>query len=392
MSTKTVAIVGGGIAGLVASLCFARQGIASRIFEKSPQLLEVGAGLQLTPNVTWILDELGVLENLRTRWHEPDVVALASGISLKRLCNVPVGAHAKSRWQAPYGVLHRATLQQALLEAVAQNPLCSLTLDQRVESPDAQILRDPQTGERPDLLIAADGVWSRLRNFVAGGPDVSFSGSIAWRVALPQAEAPAFLDRQSVTAFLGPNAHMVTYPLRDTDSINIVAIGAGVDPGEGWAAQTQESQALLLERAFKGWNSDIRTMLANAKGNMTFWPLFQAGNGRWHNDKDLVLIGDAAHAMLPFSAQGAAMAIEDAFELADLVSSRSIPQALAAYEASRQKRVSAVRKRGAINKFAYHAKGPLQIGRDVLLSLRSSDSFARDLDWLYGYRPFFQVQ
>lgn len=140
------------------------------------------------------------------------MVALASGISLKRLCNVPVGAHAKSRWQAPYGVLHRATLQQALLEAVTQNPLCSLTLDQRVESPDAQILRDPQTGERPDLLIAADGVWSRLRNFVAGGPDVSFSGSIAWRVTLPQAEAPAFLDRQSVTAFLGPNAHMVTYP------------------------------------------------------------------------------------------------------------------------------------------------------------------------------------
>ncbi|MBB4005935.1 FAD-dependent monooxygenase [Allorhizobium taibaishanense] len=386
MSTKTVAIVGGGIAGLAASLCFARRGIASRIFEKTADLQEVGAGLQLTPNVTWILDELGILAALKQRWHEPQVVALASGISLKRLCAVPVQNHAQSVWNAPYGVVHRATLQRALLDAVEANPLCSLILGQRVESPDAQILRNPVTGERPDLLIAADGVWSRLRNFVTGGPDVSFSGSIAWRMTIKEASAPAFLDRDAVTAYLGPRSHMVTYPLREVGSINIVAIGAGINPGEGWAAQTGANQGPLLERAFRGWNSGIRAMLATPH-DTTFWPLFEAGPGRWQNGRDLVLIGDAAHAMLPFSAQGAGMAIEDAYELAGLVAEKPRADALPAYEQRRQKRVYSVRKRGAINKFAYHARGPLQLGRDMLLSLRSGDSFARDLDWLYGYRP-----
>lgn len=386
MPTKTVAIVGGGIAGLAASLCLARRGIASRVFERAADLQEVGAGLQLTPNVTWILDELGILAALKQWWQEPQVVALASGINLKRLCAVPVQTRAQSVWKAPYGVLHRATLQRALLDAVEANPLCSLILGQRVESPDAQILRNPETGKRPDLLIAADGVWSRLRNFVAGGPDVSFSGSIAWRMTIGDADAPAFLDRDAVTAYLGPKSHMVTYPLREVGSINIVAIGAGINPGEGWAAQSGANQDQLLDQAFRGWNSGIRTMLATRR-DATFWPLFEAGPGRWQNGRDLVLIGDAAHAMLPFSAQGAAMAIEDAYELAGIVAENPLPDALPAYEQRRQKRVEKVRRRGAINKFAYHAHGPLQLGRDILLSLRPGDSFARDLDWLYGYRP-----
>lgn len=385
MSTKTVAIVGGGIAGLAAALCFARKGISTRIFEKSAVLEEVGAGLQLPPNVTCILDDLGLLPALKERWHEPDVVALASGLNLKQLGSVPVRDNAQKRWGAPYAVLHRASLQQVLANAVLQNPLCSLTLDHKVESPDAQVLRDPCSGKRPDLLIAADGVWSRLRNFVAGGPDVTFSGNIAWRMTIAQNEAPAFLSRETVTAYLAPKAHLVTYPLRETASINIVAIGSGVDTSEGWASRSGAPQKALLDRSFRGWNSAIRDMLLNAQ-DPTFWPLFEAGVGRWHNDKDLVLIGDAAHAMMPFSAQGAAMAIEDAFELANLAAAMPVAQALKQFEQQRGKRIAMVRKRGALNKFAYHAAGPFRIGRDVLLSLRPPASFARDLDWLYGYR------
>ncbi|OLP43670.1 FAD-dependent monooxygenase [Rhizobium oryziradicis] len=385
MSTKAVAIVGGGIAGLAAALCFARKGISTRIFEKSAALEEVGAGLQLTPNVTCILDQLGLLPALKELWSEPDVVALASGLTLKRLGSVPVRDTAKTRWGAPYAVLHRASLQRVLANAVMQNPLCALTLDQQVESPDAQVLRDPCSGKRPDLLIAADGVWSRLRNFVAGGPDVTFSGNIAWRMTIPQHQAPAFIDRGTVTAYLAPKAHLVTYPLRETESINIVAISSGVDASEGWAAQAGAEQRALLEKSFHGWNSAIRDMLLKAE-NPTFWPLFEAGVGRWHNDKDLMLIGDAAHAMMPFSAQGAGMAIEDAYELANLVAALPVEQALAQFEQQRSARIAMVRKRGNLNKFAYHAAGPFRIGRDVLLRLRPPASFARDLDWLYGYR------
>lgn len=385
MSTKTVAIVGGGIAGLTAALCFARKGISSHIFEKSPQLEEVGAGLQLTPNVTCILRDLGLLPALQNCWLEPEVVALASGSSLKRLGTVPVRARAEHHWGAPYAVLHRASLQKVLLNAVMQNPLCTLTLGQNVESPDAQVLRTACSGERPDLLIAADGVWSRLRNFVSGGPDVSFSGNIAWRLTIPETSAPAFIDRSAVTAYLAPDAHLVTYPLRDSKSINIVAIGNGVDPVEGWASHVSAPNYTLLEKSFRGWHSTVRNMLLTAQ-NITFWPLFEAGVGRWHNGKDLVLIGDAAHAMMPFSAQGAGMAIEDAFELANFATKMPPEQALQQFETQRQQRINMVRKRGSLNKFAYHASGPARLGRDILLSLRSPASFARDLDWLYGYR------
>ncbi len=385
MSTNNVAIVGGGIAGLATALCFARKGITTHIFERSAELQEVGAGLQLTPNVTCILRDLGLLPALQQRWFEPEVVSLASGISLKQLGTVPVRLHSEKEWGAPYGVLHRASLQQILVNAVVENPLCSLYLCQSVESPDAQALRTPFAGNRPDLVVAADGVWSRLRNFVPSGPDISFSGNIAWRMTIPQQDAPAFISRDSVTAFLAPSAHLVTYPLRETNSINIVAIGGGINPGEAWATPAGATQKALLEQTFRGWNPAIRTMLLSVP-DVTFWPLFEAGAGRWHNGNDLVLIGDAAHAMMPFSAQGAGMAIEDAWELANAVSQKPMADALAQFEASRQKRIKMVHRRGALNKFAYHASGPFRLGRDLLLSLRAPSSFAHDLDWLYGYR------
>ncbi|MDQ0457258.1 FAD-dependent monooxygenase [Rhizobium paknamense] len=386
MTLENLAIVGAGIAGLTTALCFAQRGAASRIYEKTTQLEEVGAGLQLSPNVTRILDQLGLLEPLRAVWFEPEEVVLRSGQSLKKLAGVPVRHHAESRWGAPYAVLHRATLQRVLVKAVTHNPLCQLVLDQRVESPDAQVLRQGLTGSRPDLLVAADGVWSKLRNFVAGAPDITFSGNIAWRVTIPETDAPDFLDRRGVTAYLGPHAHVVAYPLTEAKAFNIVAIAAGVDPGEGWAARSDETQLALLDRAFSGWHKGLRQMLLTAP-SPTFWPLFQAGVGRWHNDeKDLVLIGDAAHAMMPFSAQGAAMAIEDAFELAAQVCATGPTKGILAFETLRQQRLAKVRNRGALNRFAYHANGPFRLGRDLVLALRSGDSLARDLDWLYGYR------
>ncbi|MGG7519238.1 FAD-dependent monooxygenase [Allorhizobium undicola] len=383
---KSIAIVGAGIAGLTTSLCLARRGMASRIFEKATQLEEVGAGLQLSPNVTSILDELGILETLKQRWFEPEHVLLRAGDSLRQLASVPVRRFAAKEWGAPYAVLHRATLQQALLKAVINNPLCTLVLDQRIESPDAQILRDSLTGSRPDLLVAADGVWSKLRNFVAGAPDISFSGNVAWRMTLPWQDAPGFLDSQSVTAYTGAHAHLVVYPLAEARLFNIVAISAGMDPGESWAARSDATQRVMLERAFKGWHSGILSMLLD-RPSPTFWPLFQAGIGRWHtDDSNLALIGDAAHAMMPFSAQGAAMAIEDGMELAEQLHLHGKQAGLPRFAASRQARIAQVRNRGTLNRMVYHAKGPLRLGRDMVLALRSPDSLAKDLNWLYGYR------
>ena len=385
MSIHSVAIVGAGIAGLTAALSFARLGIRTDIIEQAPQLTDVGAGLQMSPNATYILDRLGVLPELENHWQKPSRIGLASGTSLRPLAFVPAGQFALERWGSPYGVLHRSTLQQALLTAVLHaSSLCHLHLGQRLEDTTPQSI-GALTGRAPDLIVGADGVWSRTRSRVPDAPETSFSGNVAWRFTIPDESAPDFLDRNNVTAFLGPNSHLVGYPLREIGGFNVVAITAGNSPGETWGTTGTAAQKRMMLRHFHRWHDAIVDMLEKAN-QPNFWPLFQTGKGRWHNGRDTVLIGDAAHAMMPFAAQGAAMAIEDAFVLAGKVAGTPLPQALASFEAERSARATKVRDRGAFNKFAYHARGPFRLGRDVVLSLRKPESLAADLDWLYGFK------
>ncbi|KQW27551.1 salicylate hydroxylase [Rhizobium sp. Root274] len=384
MSITHATIVGAGVAGLTTALSLAAKGISSDIIEQAPQLGEVGAGLQLSPNATRVLSALGVLSDIEKHWLEPRTIRLASGRDLRSLADLPAGKFARDRWGAPYGVLHRSTLQQALLRAVLNQPLCKLHLGRRIDGVGAEALAHV-TGRRPDLVVGADGAWSVARDAVPGSPTVSFSGNIAWRFTISSAAAPGFLSRSGVTAHLGPRAHLVSYPLNEIDGFNLVAIAAGTRSDESWALQADAARRAMLLDQFSGWHRDIRTVLAGAD-NPTFWPLYQASEGLWQNGSDTVLIGDAAHAMMPFSAQGAAMAIEDAFSLAHHVSKGALPAALARFETERKARAARVKARGDFNRFAYHARGPFRIGRDIVLSLRSPESLAADLDWLYGHK------
>ncbi|NTF07303.1 NAD(P)-binding protein [Agrobacterium rubi] len=385
MPVTSVAIIGAGIAGLTAALSFARYGVRCDIIERSPRLEEVGAGLQMSPNAARILAALDVLPQIEQSWLEPETVDLASGLSLKRLVSLPMRQVARSRWDAPYGVLHRATLQQALLTAVQQNPLCTLHLGIQLDAvTKAEIAA--RISQDHDLIVGADGVWSSARHAVPGSPEASFSGNVAWRFTVAKGDVADFLKSQSVTAFLGPSGHLVAYPLAETGGFNVVAIAAGANPGATWQAQAQGNQQTLLMKQFSRWNSAFMPMFESAS-KPTFWPLFQAGKGAWHNGVDTVLIGDAAHAMMPFAAQGAAMAIENAFELATFVNRDvTLPEALSQFQAHRLPRIDRARKRAALNKFAYHAAGPLRLGRDMLLSVRPPEAFLADFDWLYGYR------
>jgi len=378
MPAKHAAIVGAGIAGLTAALALARRGISSEIFEQAPELTEVGAGLQISPNASRILAELGVLARLTDAWLEPDSIQLISGTSLRRLAAVPAGSFARARWGAPYGVLHRSTLQQTLLDAVANEPLCQMHLG-------AQIKGRPLSDRQADLLIGADGVWSQVRESIEGSPSPRFSGNIAYRFTVDAANAPAFLERTSVSAILGPSAHLVCYPLREANRFNVVAITAGNAASHDWTNQPTEAQRQQLLSRFSRWHPAIVELFAKT-GDVTFWPLYETTNGRWHDGHNCVLIGDAAHAMMPFAAQGAAMAIEDAYELALFAPSHPVAEALRLFEAHRTPRIARLRQRGAFNQFAYHARGPMRIGRDIVLALRPPQSLAADLDWIYGYR------
>jgi salicylate hydroxylase len=382
MTIKFALIAGAGIAGLTSALALARAGIASRIIEQAEELQEVGAGLQISPNASRLLAEVGVLQRLEPRWLEPEAIRLISGQTLSTLATVPLGASGRSRWGAPYGVLHRATLQKALVEAVLENPLCRLELGHRLEP---ETLEGAMAESGAELLIGADGVWSRVRSRVPGAPVPRFSGNVAWRFVVPADQAPEVLRRDSVTALLGPSAHLVCYPLKEAGGFNLVAITSGINPGETWNAPSDPAGRALLESAFRSWHSTIRKLLGDAE-RPVFWPLNEVGSGRWQNGIDTVLIGDAAHAMMPFAAQGAAMAIEDAFELAALLARLQLGPALATFESQRRERATKLSRRAAFNKFAYHATGPVRFGRDLVLSMRSPQSLAADLDWIYGYR------
>lgn len=380
---KPVVIAGAGIAGLTAGLSLARKGIPTEIFERTAVLSEAGAGLQLSPNATRILTKLGLLPQLENVWSEPQAITLVSGVSLRTIASVPSGEFARNRWKSPYGVLHRADLQQALLDAVTANPLCSLHLGAAIDDAAQQDIA-ATIGAKPRLLVGADGLWSKVRKRIEGAGKATFSGNVAWRFTLGEAEAPVFFDTTRVTAFLGSGSHLVVYPLQRARSFNVVAITSGIDPtaSPGRTLPPETSRQRLLT-AFSGWHPQIADLLQRAV-DPTIWPLHEVSAGNWHRGDDAVLIGDAAHAMMPFAAQGAAMAIEDAFELASFVAA---DKPLAAFADHRQSRIARVRARGAFNRFAYHARGPARLGRDLVLSLRRPDNLAADFDWLYGYEP-----
>lgn len=377
--TQPVAIAGAGIAGLTAALALARRGIASDIVEQAETISEVGAGLQISPNASRILDRLGALPALEAIWTEPDGIALLSGLTLKSIASVPAGRFARSRWGAPYGVLMRATLQQALLAQVLANPLCRVHTGHRLATGTASDF-EAVTGRRPALIVGADGVRSAIRTQIGGAQAPRFTGTVAHRFLLPQAEWSHLFNVSHVSAYLGPGAHLVVYPIRENSCFNLVAITHGLAETDEPAARAAALQAV------RRWHPDLQAAMAAGSG-ASRWPLFEVRHGPWHDESDTILIGDAAHAMLPHAAQGAAMAIEDAFELASFVDSEAgLADAIEAFAAHRAKRVEKVRARGAFNRFAYHARGPFRIGRDIVLSLRKGETLARDLDWIYGYQ------
>jgi salicylate hydroxylase len=384
MAITHAAIVGAGMAGLTTALALAARGIRSDIIEQAPHLAEVGAGLQISPNASRILARLGVLSALEAVWTEPERISISSGKSLRQLSHVPAGRFARERWRAPYGVMHRATLQNVLQAAVENNPLCRLHLGQRIGQDCRSSIRSI-IGATPDVVIGADGVWSSIRDEIENAPEPDFSRNVAWRFTVAAEKAPSFLMPQAVTAYVGPACHLVCYPLREAGGFNVVAIASGVSPGETWEVHASMEQKRLLLRQFKGWHPEILSLLIGMESGK-FWPLYQVSDGRWQNGRDIVLVGDAAHAMMPFAAQGAAMAIEDAWELAArLAAAPALTDALSAYETARKARIARVRNRGAFNRFAYHVRGPLRVGRDLVLALRPPQALAADLDWLYGY-------
>ena len=387
-----IAIAGAGIGGLTAALALATRGFRVALFDKAARLEETGAGIQLSPNAMRVLNALGLRERLMASVVAPDAVLIkaAHGAELARL---PLGPAAEQRYGAPYWMIHRGDLQAALLDAALAHPGIALTLGAAVdgcaEKPDGiavQVLR----GEHPEAhdaaaLIGADGLWSRVRALAGAGDTARFARRTAWRALVPaDAVAPALRGRD-VHLWLGRRSHLVHYPVKAGAMINIVAIATDERPSTGWSTASPPSE--VMARYSRSWAREARDLLA-LPTQWLKWPLYRRPPLRRWGHGAVTLLGDAAHPMLPFLAQGAAMAIEDAAVLAEFMAAApdDIAGAMRRYEDARRGRTAQVERAAHHNGRIYHLAEPASTLRNVAMRALGSDRLVAQYDWIYGWR------
>jgi salicylate hydroxylase len=387
----SLAVVGAGIGGLTAALCLARQGHAVTLVERRSGFSEVGAGLQLSPNASRILIELGLGPALRRVATEPERVSVRAVRSGDRIGEVALGSFVRERFGAPFWVVHRADLQRILLDAVRSETSIRLLMGRTVErvaqSPRAVTLAlstdSGQTEPAFDAAVGADGVWSAMRRSVGDDKAAAYRGYVAWRATIPHDQAPPDLSPTETGLWLGRSAHVVHYPVAGGRLLNIVAVERRAEPVTGWS--TPGDGADLLAR-FVGAAPLLRDLLAKPP-EWLLWPLYDHPVRRLASGR-IALLGDAGHPVLPFLAQGAALAIEDAAVLARSLAAepKDPAKALKAYESSRRARARRVQREARRNGRIYHAGSLVAAARNFVLRRLGPEGMTTRYAWLYGYQ------
>jgi salicylate hydroxylase len=389
-----VLIAGGGIGGLAAGLACSRAGCHVRLYERADTFHEVGAGIQMGPNVTRVLQAWGLDAALRQAAAYPDSLQVRHALSGAELGVLRLGQAAVQRYGAPYATIHRADLQQLLLNALQQRDAVWLhtgkTVSRYVETSGAVGLSlDDGLDVEGDALIAADGLWSRVREQLLGDGPPRMAGHLAYRALVRQSDLPLSLRSQQVTAWLGPRLHVVAYPVRGGEWLNVVVIVHGQVQGglEDWDHGANAADL----RAALGHACPELQALIEAMPVWRLWVLCDRPPVRSADQMargHVALLGDAAHPMRPYLAQGAGMAIEDAAELARQVALvdgvLDVPTLLQRYALNRWQRNARVQARSIRNGEIFHLEGPMAWARDV--SLRLLGERLLDVPWLYGHR------
>ncbi len=387
-----VLIAGGGIGGLAAALACARQHLPVQLIERAPVFSEVGAGIQMGPNVTRILQAWGLGDALAQVAAFPQRLQARDAQTGQLLGRLRLGERARALYGAPYATIHRADLHALLLDA-AKAAGVQIALGQTIagwsESTEGVVAQSASgQGWQADALVGADGVWSTVRQQLLADEPARFTGHLAFRALVPQADLPSALRSDEVTVWMGPRLHVVHYPVQAGRALNVVAIVHGQKPDnpDGWDHAGQ-GDALMQLMGHVG--ADLRQRL-EAMPAWRLWALHdrapvsaasQMAQGR------VALLGDAAHPMRPYLAQGAGMAIEDAHVLAQCLDQGpgSVAQRLQAYASQRWARNAQVQARAIRNGRIFHATGAVAMGRN--LSMRLMGERLMDVPWLYGQGP-----
>jgi salicylate hydroxylase len=402
MNNKVV-VAGGGIGGLACALALARAGVTVDVLEQSSAFGEVGAGIQLGPNAVRVLDAWGLSEELQGCAAYPEGLRVRDARSAATLGHLRLGAMCRARYGQAYATIHRADLHALLLERLQHQPGASLHLNARVAACEdmgggVRVTCEDEREFEGAALVGADGLWSRVRAEWLGVQPVRASGHLAYRGMVRADSLPGALRDAVVSAWLGARLHVVHYPVRCGEWFNVVAVvegvlgrGHGGPPGSDPQSWDHAARHADLHRALGPVCTELRTVL-DAVLDWRLWALNdrpplrsaaeQAG-GR------VALLGDAAHPLRPYLAQGAAMALEDAWTLGRLAESAGAspdwPALLARYAQTRWQRNAKVQSRSARNGTIFHASGPLRLGRNLAMSVLGESLM--DNPWLYSGPP-----
>src|SRR5690349_21549943 len=331
-----IVIAGGGIGGLAMALALAKRGYPSRVLEQAPEFKEVGAGIQLGPNSWRALRALGAEPAIRPLTVMPNSLVLKDAVTAEDVVAVPLEGFEK-RFGAPYALIHRADLLDGLLKTAKASPLITLETSRHVKEfrDDGKSVHittiDGRSYDAP-ALICADGLWSNIRAQLIGDGKPRVSGHITYRAVLPPHEVPEYLRRWDMVLWAGPKCHLVHYPLRGGELYNLVAVFHSNRYEEGWNSFGDPAE---LHERFAGTCADVKLMLGKIS-EWRMWVLCDREPIKAWSKGRVTLLGDAAHPMLQYLAQGAGMAMVDALCLARcLVASESVEEAFRAYPLKR---------------------------------------------------------
>ncbi len=387
MPGKTILIAGGGIGGLAAALGLSRKGFKSIVLEQAQELGEIGAGIQLGPNAFHAFDYLGIGEEARSRAVFIDQLRLMDALSGEEITHIPLDAPFRERFGNPYAVVHRGDLHGAMLAACRASPLVELRTSHAVTgyAQDGDRVRAMIRGGEPvegSLLVGADGLRSAIRAQLVADGEPRVSGHSTFRSVIPTEQMPEDLRWNAATLWAGPKVHLVHYPLTGWKLFNLV-VTCHNDPGKAVAGEPVDIDEV------RRWFSHIhpRTQQIVEHGrNWKRWVLCDRDPVERWVDGRVTILGDAAHPMLQYAAQGACMALEDAVCLSHMLSTHdAVDTALAAYQRQRTVRTGRLQLLSrAIGEYIYHPAGAnAAIRNGVMSGMTPSDYYDR-LAWLYG--------
>ena len=391
---RHVIVAGAGIGGLTAALALARAGMRITIFEQAEKLEETGAGLQLSPNASRVLIALGLRDRLQPSAVAPKAIRVMAGGSGREIVRIPLGEEAERRYGAPYWSMHRGDLQSALVDAARNETDIKINLGVHIEdfathANGVRVLgkRGHQTvDERGIALIGADGIWSSIAERLRKQQPPTFRHRTAWRALIPADAAAAEFREPFVHLWLGQEAHLVHYPVKAGRLINIVGIIHDEWNDYGWSAAGDRSE-ILRHFARWAWAEKARALVATPDRWLK-WALYDRSTPFRAGEGPVTLIGDAAHPMLPFLAQGAAMAIEDAAVLAEALGKnlQDPADALRTYEGARWHRTMRAQQAARRQARIYGLSGPEAFVRNLAMRAMGGERLRARYDWLYSWR------